>query len=109
MNLSNIPQDPTRSAIREWGQITSLILGQAQTLIDSFARVRRISDYNNLDDLIDETAAGGQVGDSTLTKERAIVVRAVLASFGAWLVTPLEDTPEEGQSITPLAAMSKRQ
>lgn len=108
MNLSNYPQDPSQSAIREWQGLTTLILGQAQQLIDAFARVKRISEYNSLDDLIDAAEPGQLIGDSGLTKERAVVVRAVLASFGAWLITPLPDTPTEGQQITPLAAMSRR-
>ena len=96
------------SAISEWRLITGQILSQAQVLIDTFARVRRISAYNDLDALIDSAEAGAQVGDSGLTKEQAVAIRAVLASFGAWLETPIADIPVEGQSITPIALMSRR-
>jgi hypothetical protein len=97
-----------QSAIQEWAMLTAAILDQAQTLIDNFSRVRRVAGYNDLDALIDATEAGQVVGDSQLTKEQAVTVRAILASFGAWLETPLPDTPAPGLSITPIAGMSRR-
>ena len=102
------PGGQKQSAIREWAALTTQILEQAQTLIDNFARVRRVAGYNDLDTLIDNTEAGQLVGDSGLTKEQAVTVRAILSSFGVWLETPLPDTPAPGASITPIAGMSRR-
>lgn len=96
------------SAIQEWATLTRTILDQAQVLIDNFSRVRRVAAYNALDDLIDTTPAGELVGDSRLTKEQAVVVRAIMTSFGAWLETPMQNAPAPGESITPIAGMSRR-
>ena len=102
------PFTPTQSAIREWAALTRQILDQAQVIIDSFARVRRIAGYNPVDALIDGAEAGALIGDSGLTKEQAVTIRAVLLSFGVWLETPIVDVPAEGESITPIAVMSRR-
>jgi len=104
------PPMPTnsQSAIREWATLTGQILDQAQILIDNFSRVRRVAAYNDLDALIESTEAGAFVGDSQITKEHAVIVRAILGSFGVWLETPITDVPAPGESITPIAGMSRR-
>lgn len=108
MSFMMPPAVGQQSAISEWAILTRQILDAGQQLVDSFSRVRRIATYNDLDALIEGTEPGQKIGDSGLTREQALVVRAVLHSFGMWLETPIEDTPEKGLSITPIAAMSRR-
>lgn len=96
------------TAMQEWAQLTGQILNQAQLLIDTFSRVKRVAAYNGLDELIDSTEPGELVGGGPLTKEQAVVVRAVLGSFGLWLETPIADVPVVGETTTPIAALSRR-
>jgi hypothetical protein len=108
MSFMMPPAVSQQSAIAEWAILTRQILDAGQQLIDSFSRVRRVATFNDLDALIEGTEPGQKVGDSGLTREQALVVRAVLASFGVWLETPIADVPEKGMSVTPIAAMSRR-
>ena len=100
------------SAIREWEQLMRQIGTMVEQCLDATARPERLYAVNQLDVLIEATAHGEMVGDSTYTREAAKAARAFLIAFMQFAMVPLiVDTLENGESLTltPMIIMSARQ
>lgn len=92
------------SAVREWADLNRALLDKAQDIIDAMARPRRLRLANAIPDLIKATPDREEVGDSGLTRERALSIDTMFLDFERWLDTPLPDV-----KLTPIQVLSSRE
>jgi hypothetical protein len=99
------------SAIREWETLMRQIGAIAESAVDATARPERLWLVNQLETLIESTAHGELVGDSTYTREAALAARQFVQAFLAWSQTEITvDTLEDGTLIqmSPMAIITLR-
>lgn len=73
----------------EWSAAVREVLKSAEGIIDSIAKLSRLSDANELGALVEAAASGEFVGQSRMTKERVEEILAMFDSFATWMVEPL--------------------
>ena len=111
MSFMQPAYQPDQSAIREWEALMRQLGQMAEACVDFTARPERIWQVNQLDALIESTALGERVGDSSYTRERAKAARLFVQQFMSWSQTPiLIETLPNGDEIrlSPIQIISMR-